>query len=61
MTLEQAFKALEAVDGRILKLTEKFAGDKHQKVMEAAVLAITEQGKSAGRAIADALEQFKLI
>lgn len=45
---------------KVQELFEKLAGDKLYKVTER-VSELEEQGKSPERAMADALEEFKLV
>jgi hypothetical protein len=60
MTLDEAMTAVASVDKRIVTIVEKTSGDKYSKVVDAAI-ELCLSGKKPERALADALEQFKLI
>lgn len=48
------------IDSRILALAQKLAGDKWD-VVQIQAEDLVKQGKSTERALADALEMFKLV
>jgi hypothetical protein len=60
MNIDEAMKAVESVDKRITSIVQKTSGDKYSKVVDAAI-EMCLSGKKPERALADALEQFKLV
>ena len=52
---------LKQVDKRIAALATRLAGDKLEQVLTLAQSLVETEGKKPGRALADALETYKLV
>jgi hypothetical protein len=60
-TTSETYAMLKTVDPRIADMTKRIAGDRLGAVVEFAEDLILLKGKTTERALADALEKYKLV